>query len=48
MSSSKFLRILSSVRGGLRPILIAAFASLAPITFSVSAPDENREDGLCA
>jgi endonuclease/exonuclease/phosphatase family metal-dependent hydrolase len=46
MSSSKFLRILSSVRGGLRPILIAAFASLAPITFSASAADENREDGV--
>ena len=45
MSSSKFLRILSSVRGGLRPILIATFASLAPITFSASAADENREDG---
>ena len=46
MSSSKFLRILSSVRGGLRPILIATFASLAPITFSASAADENREDGV--
>lgn len=46
MSSSKFLRILSSVRGALRPILIAAFASLAPITFSASAADENREDGV--
>jgi hypothetical protein len=45
MSSSKFLRILSSVRGGLRPILIATFTSLAPITFSASAADENREDG---
>ena len=44
MSSSKFFRILSSVRGGLRPILIATFASLAPITFSASAADENRED----
>jgi endonuclease/exonuclease/phosphatase family metal-dependent hydrolase len=43
MSSSKFLRILSC---GLRPILIAAFASLAPITFSASAADENREDGV--
>jgi endonuclease/exonuclease/phosphatase family metal-dependent hydrolase len=46
MSSSKFLRILSSVRGGLRPILIVAFASLAPITFSASAADEDREDGV--
>ena len=46
MSSSKFFRILSSVRGGLRPILIATFASLAPITFSASAADENREDGV--
>jgi endonuclease/exonuclease/phosphatase family metal-dependent hydrolase len=42
MSLSKFLRILSSVRGRLRPILIAAFASLAPITFSASA----AEDGV--
>jgi Endonuclease/Exonuclease/phosphatase family len=45
MSSSKFFRILSSVRGGLRPLLIATFASLAPITFSASAADEDREDG---
>jgi endonuclease/exonuclease/phosphatase family metal-dependent hydrolase len=46
MSSSRFLRILSSVRGGLRPLLIATFASLAPITFSASASDEDREDGV--
>ena len=45
MSLSKFFRILSSVRGGLRPILIATFASLAPITFSASASNEDREDG---
>ena len=45
MSSSKFFRFLSSVRGGLRPILIATFASLALITFSASASDEDREDG---
>ena len=45
MSSAKFFRFLSSVRGGLRPILIATFASLALITFSASASDEDREDG---
>jgi Endonuclease/Exonuclease/phosphatase family len=45
MSSSKFFRFLSSVRGRLRPILIATFASLALITFSASASDEDREDG---
>jgi hypothetical protein len=46
MSSSNFVRILSSVRACLRRVLIANFASLAPITFTALATDASREDGV--